>query len=416
MTEPQSTIERFSFNDRLQHIVLIVSFTLLALTGIPQKYSSLSWAHSMIDLLGGIEFARIIHRVSAAILLGASVYHLGYGVQLLIIKRRPFHMLPRLKDITDLLHNLGYFLGGKKARPRFDRFNYMEKFEYWALVWGTAIMAISGLVLWFPVIVTRFLPGQVIPGAKALHSNEALLAVSAIVLWHLYNAHLNPRIFPMNFSIFTGRVSRHEMMTDHPLEYERLTGERVPETMLGHQPAKSWPVILVSGVLGGGLVILYVMMVAWTIQPPSPVFLPPINSPVARRVVLNPYATPTPPLIAVDAAATPAESCNRSGQSKTLLANFTAEAVAGVGPLEGVPPQTFQFTDLSAGQINCWEWRFGDGQTSTEQYPQHTYLNCPGEKGLCTVTLTVCGPDGCAAEAKFNYVCVSEQAICRKGC
>jgi formate dehydrogenase subunit gamma len=416
MTEQQTTFKRFSPNERIQHIVLVITFILLAATGIPQKFSNLPWAQIMIDLMGGIEAARYIHRISAAILIAGTLYHIVFGLYQLLVRKAPFDMLPRPKDVTDVIHNLGYMLGLQKSRPRFGRFTYMEKFEYWALIWGTIIMVLSGLLLWFPILTTHYLPGAFIPGAKALHGNEALLAISAIVLWHLYNAHLNPRIFPMNFSMFTGEISKHEMILEHPLEYEKLTGETVPDSVLSEQPPKSWPVVVSSGVLGMFLVILYVMMIQWTIQPPSPTLADPIVTPVGRQLVVNPYATPTPNLIAAGPTETPAKPCNKERTSNALLANFRADAVDGIGPLEGAPPQPFQFTDLSVGEINCWEWQFGDGQSSTEQNPYHIFESCPGDQGLCTVTLTVCGPDGCASEKKFDYIWVSDSASCRGGC
>lgn len=411
MSSEQHSFKRFSLNDRVQHIVLVVSFTLLAVTGIPQKYSSLPWAQVMIDLLGGIEVARLLHRISAAVLLAGFVYHIAYGLYALRVRRAAFDMLPRLKDFADLGHNIAYYLGFRKTRPRFDRFSYMEKFEYWALIWGTAIMALSGLALWFPILVTRYLPGSVVPGAKALHSNEALLAISAIVLWHLYNAHLNPRIFPFNPSIFTGRLTRHEMMTEHALEYERLTGERVPEPVLQEPAGRSWTVIALSGILGLLLVLLYVAIIRWTFQPPSPIIHPPLHAPVPRQAIINPYATPAPLLISTGPTPAPQEPCLVGRNSNSILANFKAVVVDRGGPVAGTLPQTFQFTDLSAGQINCWQWDFGDGETSLEPNPHHTYRStCPGQQQRCTVSLTVCGPDGCATEKKFNYVSFIEES------
>ena len=208
-----SFFSRFSLSERIQHGLLLTTVTLLALTGLPQKYSSLEWARPMVELMGGIYVVRIIHRVSATILTLGVLYHVLYGLYRLLVKRARFDMLPRLKDVRDLIGNLAYFLGLKKERPRFDRFNYIEKFEYWAVLWGMTVMAVTGLLMWFPVIATRLFPGVVVPSAKAMHSGEALLAISAVILWHMYNAHLSPRVFPFNLTIFTGRQCTQSELT-----------------------------------------------------------------------------------------------------------------------------------------------------------------------------------------------------------
>lgn len=298
MGNEHGSFHRFSLNERIQHAILFITVTLLALTGFPQKYSNLGWARTMVEFMGGIGTVRLIHRINAAILLAAFVYHAVYGLYRLLIKRAPFEMLPRPKDVRDFLHNIGYYLGVRETRPRFDRFSYIEKFDYWAVFWGMAIMGGSGLILWFPTIVTRFLPGVVVPIATAAHSDEALLAISAIVLWHLYNAHLNPRVFPFNRSIFTGRLSKHDMMEEHPLEYERRTGGKVPEGVLRERPAVSWSVLLVSGLLGASLVALYGVMIVLAIRPPSPPVLSPANTPIARQKVMRPAPSPTPGVFA----------------------------------------------------------------------------------------------------------------------
>jgi len=285
---------RFSLNERTQHAILLVTVTLLALTGLPQKYHNMGWARSLVDLMGGIDGIRLIHRTNAVILLAAFGYHTVFGLYRLLVKRAPFEMLPRLKDVLDFVYNIGYYLGVRKTRPRFDRFSYVEKFDYWAVFWGMAIMGGSGLVLWFPALVTRILPGVVVPISKTAHSDEALLAVSAILLWHLYNVHVNPRVFPFNKTVFTGRISRHELMTEHALEYERRTGERVPDGILSERLAPSWSVFLVSGSLHALLVALYVVLIVLAIRPPSVPRLSPVNTPIARAQVLPPVPSSTP--------------------------------------------------------------------------------------------------------------------------
>ena len=121
MPDQPATHERFSLNLRIQHIILFVSFTLLAITGIPQKYASLPWAATMVGLMGGIELVRIIHRISAVILVAGTLYHFVYGLYALRVRNARFDMLPRPKDARDLFANLGFLLGIRQTRPTFDR-------------------------------------------------------------------------------------------------------------------------------------------------------------------------------------------------------------------------------------------------------------------------------------------------------
>ena len=403
-SEQETTFLRFSLNDRLQHILLIVSFTLLALTGLPQKYSSMDWARTLVSLMGGIETVRTIHHINALILGVVGLYHLASGLYRLCLKRARFEMLPKVQDAFDIVANIAYFLGIKRLRPRFDRYSYMEKFEYWAVVWGMGIMGLTGLIMWFPIFFTSFLPGIFIPAAKSAHGGEALLAVSAIVLWHLYNTHLNPRVFPLNPSMFTGRVSKKEMMSEHPLEYERRTREQIPEEVLRGHPAESWLAFGISGVLGAVLIVLFAILIFWMIRPPSPATPLPTNSLIERTGLLQPPSVPIP------ASAPQPTVLWKTNQVPRPIADFAAESVGGTGRLEGPPPLPFQFRDLSAGEITSWLWDFGDGTTSAERNPQHTYQKCPGDKEMCTVTLTVCGSGGCDVRTKIDHLWISEKS------
>lgn len=400
MTKTERSFIRFSLSDRLQHIAMMVSFAILGLTGLPQKFSSLGWAAWIVNLMGGIEGIRIVHRVSAVVLGTTVIYHIVRGLYGVWAKGHRFDMRPRLQDLKDLLHNLAFMVGIRKTRPRFDRFSYMEKFEYWAVAWGMFSVALTGMMLWFPALVTRTIPGWAVPMAKAAHGGEALLAVLAIVVWHLYNTHLKPRNFPMNASIFTGRVSEHEMMTEHPVEYERITGERVPDEMLAERMPLSWPVLATSAVIGVLTVVLFASMITWVVRPPDPAARIPSHEPITQRelLLLPPTPVPTPPGMAAARVWTAAGV-------KPPMADFRAEPSAVSGQLNGAPPATFQFTDLSGGEVATYLWDFGDGTTSSERNPQHTYLQCPGN--LCSVTLTVCGPGGCATETKHEYILVS---------
>ncbi|MFP3852680.1 MAG: cytochrome b/b6 domain-containing protein [Anaerolineales bacterium] len=214
--------QRFSVAQRIEHWVAMGSFTILALTGLVQKFAEAQISVTIIDLLGGIEATRIIHRGAAIILMLEVVYHLGSVGYKFLVQRSSLPMLPSLEDIQNAWQTLKYYFGGAKNKPQQGRFTFEEKAEYWAFVWGTIIMAITGFMLWNPIATTRFLPGEFIPAAKAAHGNEALLAVLAIILWHFYHVHI--RTF--NRSMFTGKMSEHEMLDEHPKELADIKAGR----------------------------------------------------------------------------------------------------------------------------------------------------------------------------------------------
>ncbi|MBI4777684.1 cytochrome b/b6 domain-containing protein [Candidatus Desantisbacteria bacterium] len=213
---------RLTLNQRIQHIILIISFLTLVATGLPVRYHDTTWARFLINLFGGFEMRGIIHRTAGVIMIISFIYHCFYIAYLRIIIHKPLTLLPDFKDAKDVFHNLGYFLGIVKHPPMFDHFNYIEKAEYLALIWGTIVMILTGLILWFPGKAIYFLPNVAFDISTVLHSCEALLAFLAILVWHFYYAHLNPHVFPMSKVWLTGRISEEDMKEEHALEYERL--------------------------------------------------------------------------------------------------------------------------------------------------------------------------------------------------
>ncbi len=217
--EPPRSYERFSLSDRVQHALMVVSFLTLVATGLPQKYiyANLPWLDELIDLMGGLELVRLIHRGAATVLMVVTVYHLMAVAQRVLVRRVPLYLLPRYQDLVDAVQAVRYNLGLARERPRCDRFTWEEKVEYWSLLWGTGVMIATGFMLWNPVATARLLPGEWIPAAQVVHGGEALLAILAVLVWHFYSVHLRH----FNRSMFGGRMGEHEMQEEHPLELER---------------------------------------------------------------------------------------------------------------------------------------------------------------------------------------------------
>lgn len=224
MSETQKRYLRFGISERIEHLVLILSFTTLSVTGLPQKFALNAFSQALIAAMGGIEAVRIIHRVAAAVFLLQAIYHLVMVGYKLFVKRKEPSMLPTIKDAKDAVQWFLYNLGLARERPKMPRYNFMEKAEYWAMVWGLFLMGLTGLMLWNPIATTRLLPGEFIPAAKAAHGAEAVLAVLAIILWHFYNVHIKH----FNWSMFRGTLSHHEMVEEHGEELERLESGALP--------------------------------------------------------------------------------------------------------------------------------------------------------------------------------------------
>ena len=182
MSEKLNSFVRFQVAQRIEHLILIISFTTLGLTGLPQKYSLSPISQAIISGLGGIEAIRVIHRIAATIFVLEAVYHLVVAGYKIYVLRKQASMVPGVKDGVDAFQWFVYNLGLRKELPKMPRYNFGEKIEYWAMLWGLLLMGLTGFMLWNPLATVRFLPGQFIPAAKAAQGGEAVLAVLGIVL------------------------------------------------------------------------------------------------------------------------------------------------------------------------------------------------------------------------------------------
>jgi len=276
---------RFRLMARIEHMVLLVTFTILCLTGLPQKFPFSFISEGLINLLGGIETVRYIHRWAAIILILGSVYHLLTSAYRLFVRHERMRMLPDIKDGLDLRDTVLYNVGLSDDPPRMRKFNFGEKFEYWAVIWGTAVMILTGFVLWNPIAASSILPGSFIPAALEAHGWEAVLAAASIVIWHLYNVLVKHR----NKSMFTGTLSHHIMEEEHILELERLErgGEAWPSVTPDVLRRRQLVYFAVASVVS----VLAIAFVVWmfTFEQSAITTLP-----EATRDVFVPLTTPAP--------------------------------------------------------------------------------------------------------------------------
>jgi cytochrome b subunit of formate dehydrogenase len=214
---------RMTLNERIQHGIMLSTFIILAVTGFMLRYPDAWWVLPIWKLNANLfEMRGILHRIAGVLMVGISLYHLGYLFLSKRGRRFAVDMLPRPKDAGDVFKNIGYLSSLSKRKPLFDRFSYIEKAEYWALIWGVIIMAATGIFMWFDNyfigIFTKF--GWDI--SRTIHFYEAWLATLAILVWHLYFVIYTPGVYPMSTAWYNGKISEEQMAEEHPLELERM--------------------------------------------------------------------------------------------------------------------------------------------------------------------------------------------------
>jgi cytochrome b subunit of formate dehydrogenase/mono/diheme cytochrome c family protein len=344
------TYQRFPLARRIEHLVMLLSFTTLGLTGLPQKFSSSPVSIAFVNILGGIENLRTIHHVAAIVMMLGTAWHILVFGYMSYVRRTRLSMLPSLQDVKDGWQALMYNIGLSKSFPQMGRYTFEEKMEYWAFAWGAIIMGATGFMMWNPITTTRFLPGEVIPAAKAAHGGEALLAVLAIIIWHMYGVHFKH----FNKSMWTGKMTEEEMLHEHPLELADIkagTAERLVEPATLRKRQRVYlPVaaLLTLFMLGGIYGFVNSEQTALTTTerqvPTVEVFVPQTLTPAPTQTpTLPPTETPpvTPTQLATDSTpAAPASGLTWDSSIGALL-QAKCGACHGAGALGGLNLTTY---------------------------------------------------------------------------
>ena len=207
---------RLTLSERWQHVLLLASFIILVITGFALKFPEAFWAAPIVRWEGVYPLRGLIHRVAAVMLMAASVYHLIYLAFTPAGRQWVRAMRPQVRDVRESIQTIGHNLGYRPSLPTYARFNYIEKAEYWALVWGTAVMAATGVLLWAHNLVLEYLPKTVLDVSTAIHYYEAILATFAILIWHFYWVIFDPDVYPIKWTVVTGRAPEHEIRKEEP--------------------------------------------------------------------------------------------------------------------------------------------------------------------------------------------------------
>jgi cytochrome b subunit of formate dehydrogenase len=223
------SVIRFDLHQRAQHWLMLAGVILLGITGWPLRGAgdpaAALYSSSLMKIFGGVAGAAWWHRVGAVLIITSAVYHLVYLTFLASKRRLPISMLPMPQDALDMRDNILFMLGLRKERPKFDRYSYLEKFDYMGIFWGVILMVGTGFIFWFPVWFASWAPSWLLIAAQIIHGEEATLAILFLFVVHFYNVHLKPSIFPMNWVWLTGRITIADLKHEHPLEYDRLKSD-----------------------------------------------------------------------------------------------------------------------------------------------------------------------------------------------
>jgi len=217
-----ASIQRFTLNERVQHALLMASTLILLITGFSLLFHDLAIGRWLLWLEGGVEGRGLIHRCAAVVLMAVSVYHVAY---ILFTERghgQFMQMRPGVQDVRDFLQVVRMNLGQSVKRPAFERFDYRQKFQYWAFAIAATTMLLSGLALWFATEAMAVMPKWMFDLLAILHGRESIVIFLLLFVWHLYDVHLRPEVFPMDWSWITGRISPADLKARHRAEYERL--------------------------------------------------------------------------------------------------------------------------------------------------------------------------------------------------
>jgi formate dehydrogenase gamma subunit len=205
---------RWTMTERIQHWVLAITFSLLVITGFALKYPESWWAWPFA-MAGAFDLRGFLHRLAATFYLALSLYHLGYLFFTTRGRAQLRALMLKIQDFIDMKRQVWRNLGKHAPLPQYGHFTYWEKLEYWALAWGTAIMAFTGLILWFENISLKIFPLWILDVSTVIHFYEAILATLAIFIWHFYFVIFNPTVYPVNFSMFNGYITEEGMREEH---------------------------------------------------------------------------------------------------------------------------------------------------------------------------------------------------------